>query len=217
MPPYRSSRRQRGYSIIEIAIVGAIMLILAGLALGSYVRYQRSIEADVVGSDLTAAIRETRARAMAERVTYRVTFTRGGGDQDRFSVARVPPLAPNAQPIVTQLPRGWRFSNTPGAPTTILGLADSPAGNFILDFRGDGAIETVPVGGAPINVQRTPFNGVIFLQQDPPNAVTPTARLRGRAITVFGLTGRTRLWKLLPRLNAPNQTDWVSGTQSVTQ
>lgn len=58
----RPGRPERGYSLIEIIIVAALLGILAAISGIFVLSYRKAVAADSAASELAAAIRETRAR-----------------------------------------------------------------------------------------------------------------------------------------------------------
>jgi len=129
-------RRQRGFSLIELLVVVAVLLIIAGLAIPSFLRSKmRANEAAVVGA--------LRSVATAE-VNYQTTYGRGYS-LDLSSLA--PPPAgtpPNAtaadliDPILATGSRnGYTFTYTP------------------IDTDGDGQFDQYRVNANPVQVGRS--------------------------------------------------------------
>lgn len=189
----RPGRPERGYSLIEIIIVAALLGILAAISGIFVLSYRKAVAADSAASELAAAIRETRARAMAERNTHQmILFRRSGAASDGYVVVRYINTARNvtadATPYETtatvvrraELPPDYRFqpftetgSGIFTPPATILGLPGltftTNTFSFLaglgvdLGMSGESAILTFKSDGTIINT--------------PPNA-DPTSNLR---------------------------------------
>jgi prepilin-type N-terminal cleavage/methylation domain-containing protein len=229
--PHLKRFRPNGFSIIELLIVVLVFGILVAISGISFIRYQKSIEADDVGSRLAQKIREVRNQAMADRATYQIALIRdSSATSDAYAVGRYPNSA-NFPAQLFRLPEGWRFTlpnGTPSSPATILRLpeavyaippsspltlVDDPRVNLsgratsFLTFKGDGTVVQANLSDPTSNFNNTPINRTIFLRFENDNAVTRAEK--GRALTIFGLTGQTQLWKF--------QTTgfWVSGRQQV--
>ncbi|HND20079.1 MAG TPA: type II secretion system protein, partial [Acidobacteriota bacterium] len=115
----RALRRQRpthGFSIVEIVIVVALIMLIGAFGLVSIGLYRKSILADVAASDLSQTIRRVRENAITQRVTYRMRLIKGpvtdeAGDQ--YVIERFPANAAYPPQTVT-LPEGWKFGKLPG-------------------------------------------------------------------------------------------------------
>src|SRR6476619_5529958 len=70
-------KRQRGYSLIEILVVVAIIGIIALVAIPSFAAYRRRASCVAAGNELRGILREVRARAIARGKYSGVKFVRG--------------------------------------------------------------------------------------------------------------------------------------------
>jgi prepilin-type N-terminal cleavage/methylation domain-containing protein len=228
--------RHNGYSLIELLIVVGLIAILTAIAGLSFRRYQKSIQADSIGSDLAQKIREIRARAMADRTTYQIALVRdSGAPSDAYVIGRFP-NNPTFPPQVVRLPTGWRFlpfTGTPTPPATVLRLAEGTyaippltpptilndsqvnltgRNTTFLTFKGDGSVVQFNNVDPTSNFNNTPLNRVYYFYDA--NEGDATWRYQKvRAVTVFGLTGQTQLWKLV--LNG-STAQWASGAQKTS-
>lgn len=228
--------RRNGFSLIEVLVVVVLIGILASIAGLSFRRYQKSIQADSIGSELTQKIREVRGRAMADRTTYQIVLVRDpSAPSDAYVIGRFPNNAA-FPPQVVRLPTGWRFQSftgTPTPPATVLRLIEGtytippPSPTTILDdsqvnltgrsstfltFKGDGSVVQFNISDPTSNFNNTPLNRAFYIFDA--NEGDSTWRFQKvRAITVFGLTGQTQLWKLV--LNG-STAQWASGAQKTS-
>ncbi len=185
-------RSERGYSLIEIIVVAALIGILAAISGIFVLSYRKAVAADSAGSELAAAIRETRATAMGQRNTYQmILFRRPGEISDGYVVIRYVNDARNVSadgtPYTTtatvvsrnSLPPDYRFGRftetgvgIPTPPPTVLNLPELPFTSNTFAFltglgvdigmSGESAILTFKSDGSIINT--------------PPNA-DPTSNL----------------------------------------
>lgn len=196
-----------GFSLIEIMIVVIVIGILVAIAAISLRNYQRLAEADTAASQITQLIRQTRENALSERVTYRLRLmknsaTTSEGDQyvlERYeSGANAPTRTVNYR-----LPKGWLFGKlveggVPVPASDPRGLAEVTYVSNISDilFKGDGLLgDGNGVAGPTTNINIRPLNNTIFIY----DSLEPNPKIRPfkpRAITVFGVSGRTNIWKL---------------------
>lgn len=207
----QGSHFQSGFSIVELLIVILVISILVGLAGLTIVRYRRSVEADVVATDVSQMIRRIRERALDERVTYRLRFVPGSavagvkGDTyylERFPASPADPSTDPANPKAQNLPKGWRFAKSPAAsaapdPYNLPEVSYSyTGGQCAILFKGDGILGDGNAITTPTsNINTPPLNRTIFLYDaEEPGAYEK--QNKPRAITVIGNTGRTSVWKL---------------------
>jgi prepilin-type N-terminal cleavage/methylation domain-containing protein len=200
-----SSRKlQQGFSLIELVVVVAIMLILSGMAIMSTARPGTAARANNAADAVVNTMRQGRLLAISKRRNVLVNLS--GTNQIQLTVQTLPGEAAPTIPIpVVRLNDGiktglqfYLFPTLPNTPMGPLGFGNISAldfeavnggtvGNAIM-FSSSGSL--VGVGGASIANYYTlgnnnPINATIFIgvQGD-----TSTAR----AITVTGATGRIR-------------------------
>jgi len=120
-------KRQRGFSLIELIIVIAVMGILGSLAAYSWTRYVANSNLRTATREVMADLALARQKAISEGVQYRLTFTAGSSaytiSASPFSTSTTKNLTDfgtnlSVQSVsfgsgqVTFLPRGTLSSNT---------------------------------------------------------------------------------------------------------
>lgn len=203
-----SSRRMRGFSLIEMMIVVCIALIMMGI---TFISFQPSAQSGRINNAYDTALtqlRVARERAIAERTRYIVSF---GANAPPLGVSGVGIQAPDAQSIQlwhwgvatpvsppplsissVELPFDVKFQAVAGLPSP--GPDGWGTGAAPIDFdQGVGAgglnyVMFLPDGSSQ-DEQGNSNSGVLYLSRA---AVLQTSK----AITVFGTTGRVRGWYL---------------------
>jgi prepilin-type N-terminal cleavage/methylation domain-containing protein len=200
-----SSRKlQKGFSLIELVIVLAVMIIVSGMAMMSTMRPGTAARANNAADAVVNTLRQARLLAITKRRNVLVNLS--GTNQMQLTVQTLPGEAVPTIPIpLVKLNDGIRnglqfyvFPTLPNTPMGPLGFGNNSAldyeavnggtvGSAIM-FSSSGSL--VGAGGAAAASYYTvgnnnPINATVFIgvQGD-----TSTAR----AITVTGATGRVR-------------------------
>ena len=182
-----NNKRERGFSVIELLIVVAVVVVLGGIALPQIVATSQAFQSNAAAQDLMSRLRSARETAIGTRRYIQVSFV--GSNQIQFyqiSPSNGPaaplyaapvPLASNGQYLVfSGIPdTPMQFGNSApiyiggqsGGP--LLGMYFTPTGSFI-----DAS-----------NFQ--PVSGTIFV------GLTNTPST-AHAVTIVGGTGRVRLY-----------------------
>jgi prepilin-type N-terminal cleavage/methylation domain-containing protein len=198
-------RRQRGFSMIEMLIVLAVVIILAGIGFISLWPMLNKEHVDTAYDKTLETLRIYRNLSITQSRNYIVTF------------------APAAGAVPATMTISW----WPGAPPGVARPAAVVVNTVTLppdvDFRIQGGIPTaaasVPdsfgVGAAAVDLDYTPAGGgggatVVFMPDgsvqdpagNPDSGVVYLSRIvadlySSRAVTVWGATGRIRGWRLV--------------------
>lgn len=192
-------RSQRGFSVIELLIVMAIIAIMIGIALFSLQTSQRALAVDNAGAQLVDVLRFAKQRALAERQVMRVEVTPGSGstpgtiqviDQETLGagstddfVCRNETLAPNSESTINTNPTAF---SRPPAPHNF-DAAPFVSGKLTVYFNPDGSVSNN--SDTPQSFSLVFFTPIVGTTPDPQSI---------RAITLFGPTGSVRVWRWEP-------------------
>jgi prepilin-type N-terminal cleavage/methylation domain-containing protein len=189
-----ASSKMRGFSLLEVMIVLAIMMIVSTI---TFISLQPSLKDARVNNayNLTLmTLRQARQTAVDSRKTYIVTFAA----PRTIQILRQDGGSPAPAPVLINtyvLSNDVSFDNEPGIPTTATTTPDGfGVGAYAIDFDinvGGGAYTSVyfrPDGGA-YDANGNINNGVIYVARS-------GELYSARAITLYGLTGRLRGWRL---------------------
>jgi prepilin-type N-terminal cleavage/methylation domain-containing protein len=195
------TRRQSGFSLLEMMIVLAIMMIASSITFMSLQPVLRQQRVTNSYNIVLSALRQARDNSVAQRTSYMVTFNAGATP----STVRVEPTFAGFQgalaPVTYSLPIGVKFDNEPGIPNTNLTTPDRfGLGANAVDFGytgqgvglgGSSVIYFCPDGSAQDSAgcSGNLNNGVVYIAR-------PGELLSSRAISVWGATGRIRGWRL---------------------
>ncbi|MBI3645543.1 MAG: prepilin-type N-terminal cleavage/methylation domain-containing protein [Acidobacteriales bacterium] len=199
------SRGTSGFSLLEMAIVMAIILMMASvtfMSLQPVLKQQRVVNSYNI---VLSAMRQARDNAVAQRTSYVVTFDNGSNPHTVTVAPTFAGFQGALKAVTYQIPTDVRFSNESGIPTASSQTPDSfGTGMVAIDFGytgqgagvgGKKAIYFCPDGSAQDDVglagqcMGNLNNGVVYIAR-------PGELLSSRALTVWGATGRIRGWRL---------------------
>ena len=195
------SKTNHGFSLLELLITIAIILILAGMATVTLVPTMAGNHVDSAYATSLMALRNTRYLAITQSHEYVITFNPGGYAAGTIEVQYQPPaisgVFPPLQLVQTiTIPTDVSFAVYSGFPAaTPDGFGTGAAAmdfGYLPTGGGGGSNQVVfmPDGSAR-DVLGNYSSGVLYITR-------PTApnMYSSRAVTVWGATGRTRGWKL---------------------
>ena len=188
------SNRERGFSIVELCVVVALILVISAIAITSLRPAVQDTDCDTAMRQVISQLRQAREYAITNRRYVQVTFPVVAGQAEVVITQRddltvgagavkpilstVPIHHPESFLVFATLP-DTPDANGKGAAIVFEGINGGPVGGML--FQSDGEL----VDGATFQ----PINGTVFLGLA---GQTPTAR----AITVLGGTGRVHAWKI---------------------
>ncbi|PKN98409.1 MAG: hypothetical protein CVU43_16235 [Chloroflexi bacterium HGW-Chloroflexi-5] len=85
-------RKNRGFSLVELIIVIALIGIIAAIAAPNFTRYRDNTNLREAARDLSSDLQLYKQQAIAENVRYRITFDSGANN---YAVQKTTTAAPN--------------------------------------------------------------------------------------------------------------------------
>jgi type II secretion system protein H len=109
--PHVKKRRERGFTLVEMLIVVAIIAIMAAVALPSIGQYIRNYKIRGAAQEVASQLQTARARAIGTNTNLGVSFFVVDADSYRFVQEDLAALVPPDEPRSTMrdLPTGVRF------------------------------------------------------------------------------------------------------------
>ena len=205
--PYMTTKRQRGFSLLEMMITVTIGLTLAGITFIALMPMFKRNHVDLAYDTALMVLRNTRHLAITQSHQYFVNFNPAGFPAGTIQVTYQPPairedaLPPIQQVATYTLPPDISFAVMAGFPAT---SPDSfGSGVTAIDFgQGLGAGNMNYVCFMPDGSSRDSLgnynSGVVYLSRTAdPNPYN------SRSVTVWGATGRIKGWRLYQQAGAP--------------
>jgi len=182
---FRSRARQaEGFTLLEVLLVVAIGLVLTALAMPVSAEFIKWARADSSAEFTLRAIAQARDIAVAQRRNIELTFIAPNRIRlERQDIDETGTVTGKTQLSEVILENGLQFLQFAGVPDT----PDAFGAGAAVTFGG-----TAPVmftsDGSFVDSQGDVVNGTVFVG-------TPNQPLTARAVTVFGVSGMTRVWK----------------------
>jgi prepilin-type N-terminal cleavage/methylation domain-containing protein len=195
---------QSGFSVIELMVVVIITAIMTGIVVFSFRSNKRSYIADDEATKVLSFFREAYQRALSQRQAQRITIDLNnrlikladmgllpGGDETIINRGVLNTGVTMTQPIV---------SGNPLAPPPVpynYAPADLSSGTIDIYFLADGSITNTTGFN---NSSFAPVSLTFFFSPSQQTVTSPdqTSNNAGnliRAVTLFGPTGSTRVWR----------------------
>jgi len=197
-----TSRKNRGFSLLELLIVIAIGLTMAGVTFIALMPLFKQNHIDQAYDTTLSVLRSYRNQSIEQSKRYILTFTTPGTITVQYWGVAVP-VSPAPVTVATYtLPPDMQFAVQSGFPATtpdsqgtaaisLNACTVVEAGNPCLIFYPDGSAQD---DSGNYN------SGVVYITR-------PTSNMySSRAITVMGTTGRVRGWRLY---NQSGSNIWV--------
>jgi prepilin-type N-terminal cleavage/methylation domain-containing protein len=187
-----TSRKNRGFSLLELMIVIVIGLIMAGVSFMALMPLFKENHVDQAYDTTLSVIRNYRNLAITQSKRYIIGFTAPGTITVQYWGVGVPTSPPPVTVATYTLPQDMQFAVQAGFPAT----APDGFGTGVtaIDFdqgMGLGSQSTIMFmpDGSSQDTLGNYNSGIVYITR-------PGDMYSSRAITVFGTTGRVRGWRL---------------------
>lgn len=183
-------REEKGFSVIELLIVVAIVIILTAAAVFTLTPQRRAYRTDDAAGQVTNLLRDAYQRALTQRQTMRVQIDRANMlvkiiDENKLPIGdeiEVRSEKLSSEVSLSQPAAGAGLLNPPQAPYNY--PAAAYANNlWEARFRSDGSV--VDAAGNPLSA--TLFFSLANMKSSESNLI--------RAVTLFGPSGSVRVWR----------------------
>jgi len=183
-------RQEKGFTIVEVCIVIAVIGVLAAFAIPNFLNWLPKMRVNSAARDLVSEMQLTRMQAVSERNNYVITFNIGSNqysiyddDDNDFATAGA-----ESGELVKTVNIG---TDNPGVQFGYISGTQKPTGGSITTAVAFGSTsspirETFKPNGA------ASLSGSVYLI--PTKDIAAGKTERQRAITVI-LTGRIKLWR----------------------
>ncbi len=125
-----SAARKRGFTLVELMIVVAIMMVVTAIAMPSIITSVSSYRLRSSASGLAGAFQKTRMQAVSDDRWYPMAMVTAGGQTYVFGDLSTPPngtLDPGKETqLISYLPRGTAIDNAGAPPNTSMNLEFTP-------------------------------------------------------------------------------------------
>jgi prepilin-type N-terminal cleavage/methylation domain-containing protein len=176
-------RRTDGFTLIEMMLVVVLIGIVAGMAVPITAGFLTTARSDSTGIEVNSWLETARARAVAERRNFEVTFDTSTSHVKIQRVDQTDPEVKKTTILDRELPEGMKFVKFSASDTP-----DKFGYGAAIDIDGPSPYMFTSEGSW-LDANGDPSNGTITFGKSGQNQTA-------RAITIFGASGLTRRWKL---------------------
>jgi prepilin-type N-terminal cleavage/methylation domain-containing protein len=193
-----ASVKQDGYSLLEMLITTAIILIIGGITFISMQPMINQSHVDSAYETTLEVLRDTRNLAVTQGHEYYVNFNPAGFPAGTIQVEYQPPAvgalaAPPLQQVMTySIPSDISYGSIAGFPASTPDGFNTASIDFGYQLAGEplNYVVFMPDGSSQDGLGN--YNsGVIYIVRP-----ADTNPYHSRAVTVWGATGRIRGWRL---------------------
>jgi type II secretory pathway pseudopilin PulG len=188
--------RSSGYSLLELCIVMAIMIIVATVGVLFFSPALHNAHVNSAVQTTVSQLRMAREEAVDRRMLVTVTFLPPGTIQTQRTITGTLPGVLAQAPVIERsmtLPNDVQFLALPGLPTGAKTPDGFGNGNLAIDFDqangGGGTVIFFNPDGTATDALGNPNDGVVYI-------ALPGALPSSHAITMFGATGRFKVYSL---------------------
>lgn len=195
MSKKRTTKREQGFSILELAIALSIILIVAGTAIFQLDATLKQSKANTALQTTLGQLRRAQEMAIDQRRVYRVSFTAPRTIQlDQVNIDPVTFAKTFVFQSQIDLPTDTQFTVVSGIPTSSTTVPDgygtgSVAIDFDRDFGGGGTEVYFQRDGRALDSANRLNNGLVYMCR-------PGELMSCRAVSLIGATGRSKGWHL---------------------
>jgi type II secretory pathway pseudopilin PulG len=193
-------KKMRGFSIVEMLIVVAIMMIVLGTAFIQIAPALKNAKTEAALQTTLGQMRRAHELAVDRRTIYRVRFTAPRTIQlDKVDIDPTTLARTFTFQSTINLPTDMSFSVVTGIPTASTTVPEgygngSTAIDFNRDFGGGGTDVYFQRDGRALNAANQVNNGLVYMCR--------TGEFRScKAVSLMGATGRSKGWRLNPAAN----------------
>lgn len=188
-----ASRREGGFSVLELMMVLVIVLIMSAIGIFSYSKAVKGTTPDIAGRQITDFLREGNERALMTTIPYRVDLTRS----TPLATGTIKLIRTTDNVVVRQETLGRYTEINMRRPTSVAAKPPAP-----FDFD-DASFNTSDVwsvvfhadGSASAVGASTPMSANIYFYPPLPSNSNDTDGAQSlRVVSLFGPTGAVRFW-----------------------
>jgi prepilin-type N-terminal cleavage/methylation domain-containing protein len=189
----RGGDQSRGFSMIEVLVVVAIAMVIAGIAIIQSRPALMQIRANTAKDLVQGTLRRARETAISDRRSVKVEFLVNPPANPAGSYVRLTRLGGGVGPdiviVMTPIPGSVIYTTFAGEPDTPDGFGNAGPIYFGGVNNGPAAGMIYQSDGTFAAATGIPINGTVFMG-------IPNQPTTARAITILGTTGRVRSYHI---------------------